>query len=723
MSGANGINFGANVLTISSGGLLAVKYNSTMTTPVASSAGAGVVLNNSTLGLALVSATTSTASNPFFGANCALTFSGNCTMTITATATTGNHSQSFTTLTLNPGTDILTTGTRGSSSGISVGFTAISRNAGSMADQTGRSGTTAFGGSNEDYAFAGSGVLGFLTYGENDWLSAAGATTIAGPATYMNDAFATSTSATNINVTVSGSPAAFTANSLHFNTAGALTLTLSGANTITSGGILVGSTVGANATTITGGSLTSGNVNADATSDLIVINNNTTAGSSVVINSVIADGAGPVGLTAGSTTAAIPTGSIQLGAANTFSGKTYITEGTLQLNNALALQNSTFDTTLPGTLNLTAGLSGAATFGGLSGPGTLALPSNFALTLGNNNATSTFNGALTGAGATVTKTGTGVLTLNAANGYTELTTINQGTLALGASGSVGGATVINSPGILDVSAAGTYSLTKSVSGNGVISGNVSLAVGGQLSPAGTSGTLTLNNNLTLNGGTCLINMNAGLAQNGKITVTGTLTINSGTIQLNITGGTLANGTYKIIGCTGTPTGSGSLLAVAGFSQPNQAASMVANAGELDLVVVTYFAQNLTWVGDGSANLWNVNSAANWNDTGPTPLNPSVFHNGDYTVFNNSSANTTVNLSGTLSPLSVTVNGTQSYTFGSTGKISGGGTLADNSSGTLTVLTANDYSGGTTIGGGATIQVGNGTTTGAIGTGPWWTIQH
>ena len=68
-------------------------------------------------------------------------------------------------------------------------------------------------------------------------------------------------------------------------------------------------------------------------------------------------------------------------------------------------------------------------------------------------------------------------------------------------------------------------------------------------------------------------MFAGLAQKGTITVTGTLTINSGTIQLNITDGMLANGTYKIIGCTGTPTGSGSLLTVAGFSQPNQAASI------------------------------------------------------------------------------------------------------------------------------------------------------
>ena len=102
--------------------------------------------------------------------------------------------------------------------------------------------------------------------------------------------------------------------------------------------------------------------------------------------------------------------------------------------------------------------------------------------------TSTFNGALTGASTeTVTKTGTGVLTLNAANGYTDSRQSTRARWRIGASGSIGGATVINFTGILDVSAAGTYSLTKSVSGNGVISGNVSLAVGGQLSPQGPAG--------------------------------------------------------------------------------------------------------------------------------------------------------------------------------------------------------------------------------------------
>jgi hypothetical protein len=57
-----------------------------------------------------------------------------------------------------------------------------------------------------------------------------------------------------------------------------------------------------------------------------------------------------------------------------------------------------------------------------------------------------------------------------------------------------------------------------VSGTGIINGALTLASGGELNPTGTSGILTLNSNLTLNGGTCLINFDAGAAQNGSITI-------------------------------------------------------------------------------------------------------------------------------------------------------------------------------------------------------------
>jgi autotransporter-associated beta strand protein len=64
----------------------------------------------------------------------------------------------------------------------------------------------------------------------------------------------TFTTNTNVDVTAAAAPAAFTANSLRFNTTPAVTLTLAGVNTLQSGGILV--TPSAGGGTITGGFLT-----------------------------------------------------------------------------------------------------------------------------------------------------------------------------------------------------------------------------------------------------------------------------------------------------------------------------------------------------------------------------------------------------------------------------------------------------------------------------------
>jgi len=713
LNGANGLALGANVLTIS-GGAFNVNYASTETTVSSSSVGAGLVISNTAVALSAVSATSSATAGIYFGLNPSLTVAGNNTWKDTAPSTTGNHTQSFTSLTLNPGVTLFSTGTRGSSSGISVGFAALNRDGGSLADVSGANNNT-FGGSVEAYALPGSAVVGGITTGGTDWALPAGATTDLKTATYVNDAWA---AGNNTTVTVNSSLSSATTGSLKFGAAGAFTLTFAGLNTITTGGILVNSTVGANATTLTGGSLTSGNANADGTSDLIVINNDSAAGSSVVINSIIADnGATSVGLTAGSTLAAVPAGAIQLNAANTFSGSTYITVGTLLLGNPLALQNSTFNTTTAGTLNF--GTLTTATFGGLAGSGNLTLPAGFALTVGNNNKNGTVTGAILQAGstpATLTKVGTGTLMLDGANTYLGLTTISGGTLALGATGSFAGPSSVSSGATLDVSAAGNYSLASSLSGAGTVNGNLTLAAGGQLAPLGATGTLTLNNNLTFGSGTAAITFN-GSAQHGVITIGGNLTLTGGTVQVINNGAALANGTYKIVGVpSGTISGLGSALAVSGFDQPGQAAALVANAGELDLVVATYVSQNLLWVGDGGGSgLWNVNSDADWYDNTSAAI--SVFHNADNTTFDDTSANQTVNLTGTLSPNTVTVNGTKNYTFTSTGAIGGSASLVDNNSGTLTVLTVNSYSGGTTISGSSTLQVGNGTAAGSLGSGP------
>ena len=72
---------------------------------------------------------------------------------------------------------------------------------------------------------------------------------------------------------------------------------------------------------------------------------------------------------------------LTLTGANTYSGNTLISQGTLQLGNNLALQNSALDTTGTGTLAFSSGVT-TPTFGGLTGANNLTLPSSVtALTL------------------------------------------------------------------------------------------------------------------------------------------------------------------------------------------------------------------------------------------------------------------------------------------------------------------------------------------------------
>jgi autotransporter-associated beta strand protein len=132
--------------------------------------------------------------------------------------------------------------------------------------------------------------------------------------------------------------------------------------------------------------------------------------------------------------------------------------------------------------------------------------------------------------------------------------------------------------------------------------------------------------------------------------------------------------------------------------------------EVDLVV-TSVAAPFVWRGDGSLNQWDY-TTANWRSNGIA----SLFADGDFAVFDDTGSSTpAIDITGPVSPATVTVNASGNYTLGSlggTGKITGIASLTKTNTGTLTLLTANDYTGGTTINGGA-IQVGNGSTSGAM----------
>ena len=136
-------------------------------------------------------------------------------------------------------------------------------------------------------------------------------------------------------------------------------------------------------------------------------------------------------------------GTLILSGINNSTAATTVSGGILNLSNQNAAQYSTL--TMSGTTSglVFGNISGHAfTFGGLAataaGPGydialqdNAATPNAVALTVGNNNASTTYAGNLSGSGS-LTKIGSGNLTLTGTNTYTGATTIIGG-LNLGGS--------------------------------------------------------------------------------------------------------------------------------------------------------------------------------------------------------------------------------------------------------------------------------------------------
>lgn len=132
-------------------------------------------------------------------------------------------------------------------------------------------------------------------------------------------------------------------------------------------------------------------------------------------------------------------GTLLLASANTFSGSTTVSGGSVRLGNSLALQNSTTNVQVNGGLTFAAGVT-SATLGGLAGSGDITLtnasPAAVALTVGGNNASTSYSGQLGGSGSLV-KNGTGTLTLGGTHSYTGVTTISDGSILTTANTALG----------------------------------------------------------------------------------------------------------------------------------------------------------------------------------------------------------------------------------------------------------------------------------------------
>jgi len=480
-----------------------------------------------------------------------------------------------------------------------------------------------------------------------------------------------------VNTVVQSGGAVVDTNSFNVTFAGALTAgTGSGGLTKLNGGILVlsASNSYAGPTTISGGTLQLGN--GSTTGSL-------STSSTITDNGVLAfDRSNAVAQGTDFTATAISgtggiselgAGTVTLSSANTYSGPTLVSGGTLQAGIASATGSGAFGNnsavTLANVSSTVLNITGFNTqigslVGGGSTGGNVTLGSATLTIGGDNTSPGTYAGVISGTGGAITKIGSGTLILsNTGNSYTGGTTISGGTLATG------------------------------TSGNPLSSGNITIA----------GGTLQSNNG----GDMVFATANIVLAPS-----------TTSTIDFASTGGVQLSG--------GKITGSGNLIL-----NSTNASTLDGSSERLYIQNASDFTGSLTI----NSGLIQSNSGVIGNNAAITINSPGIFEpfaaggtatenigslSGNGTLYNSHGAetcvigglNTSTTFAGVISDLiavakvgsgALTLSGSNSYTGGTT--VSAGTLWANNTAGSATGSAAVSVLSGGTLGGSGTIQNG------------------
>ena len=303
-------------------------------------------------------------------------------------------------------------------------------------------------------------------------------------------------------------------------------------------------------------------------------------------------------------------GTLTLSAANTYTGATTVSAGTIKLAIADAVgASSALSVSLGATFDL-AGFSD--TVGSLAGAGSVTSSSagSMTLTAGGVNTSTTHSGLLSdGLGlVSLTKVGTGTLTLSGVNTYTGVTAINGGTLSVAADGALGTPPSFPSAGQLTFGG-GTLLATASFT----LDANRGVALSG-------AGMISVNSGVTLTVDS-VVDGAGSLAKVG----TGTLVlsgVNSYTSATTITAGTLSIPTDAALGTApGFPTaghlafGGGTLLASASLTLDANRGIALTGVGTVSVdptVTLSYGGEiagpgNLTKTGLGTLILSGTNT--------------------------------------------------------------------------------------------------------------------
>ena len=284
-------------------------------------------------------------------------------------------------------------------------------------------------------------------------------------------------------------------------------------------------------------------------------------------------------------------GAATLSGNNSYTGATTVNGGTLVAGSSTALGSGAGALTVNNGSKLALGSYNATVgevtlnSGSITGSGTLT-GSSYTVSSG------TIAPTLAGSGVTLTKTGLGSVTLNAAETFTGKTTVSAGTLIL-AHGASLASTEINlgtsgSKGTLDASALSGSGITivngQTLRGYGTVVGNT--IIDGTLAPGNSPGVIAITGDLTLNGGSTSIFQVDGLGVAGavddfdQVNVTGALKY-GGVLKLDITGSyNMGTAFQNYLFNFGSETG--------GFSSVKYSLN---GSGWSDL---NYYAANNTW---------------------------------------------------------------------------------------------------------------------------------
>jgi fibronectin-binding autotransporter adhesin len=268
--------------------------------------------------------------------------------------------------------------------------------------------------------------------------------------------------------------------------------------------------------------------------------------------------------------ALIKTGSATLtlaGDSGGWGGPTTVSAGALALQSANALGSGTVTVNVKGGLGF--GTLASATLGGLAGTGDLDLGST-AVTVGGNNANTTYSGALTGtASGSLTKVGSGILILSGDNStYKGGVAINAGFLKVTATNALAASTVTVNTQFGLTSPSGLSSVTLGgLAGTGDLGlSNTALTVGGYNQDTTYSGAIQAGISLTKVG-------------TGTLTLTGTSNTYTGGTFLN--GGTVSISADTNLGSGGLSFGGGTLRVTASHSS-GRAVAFNAGGGTVDV---------------------------------------------------------------------------------------------------------------------------------------------